>query len=336
MKIGIGIHGPGDTRDIDEFREIVRLADKYGVSHMASGDSVSHEAFTTATMMAADSASARIGATMVNPVTRLPATVAAGLASLNYISKRRAYLILARGDGAVRNAGYTPAKVDTARDYFLALRDLLNKGETVYKGRRTVLRSPLKEWGPGIPLGFVAEGPRMLHLAGALGDHVQVGTGLTREVIQDTLDRVRQGAEEAGRKLFDIDIWWSTRFGLERTAKAAIERSQTSLASMGNHALRGGFEGKQVPVELQDRIAEFHGGWDYTTKGVRNGANVALMEKLGLTNYFMERFGIYGDPEGVVERIRELESFGIDHLHLGVRRAEDMKLLGEEVMPAVA
>lgn len=333
MRIGIGIHGPGETQDIDEFRQIVRLADKYGVTHMASGDSVSHEAFTTATMMAADSESARIGLTMVNPITRLPGTVAAGLASLNYISNRRAYLILARGDGAVRNAGYTPAKVDTARDYFLAVRELLNTGETVYKGRRTLLRSPLKEWGPGIPLGFVAEGPRMLHLSGLLGDHVQVGTGLTKEVIQDTLDRVRAGAEEAGRKLSDVEIWWSTRFSLAKTEQEAMERSLTSLASMGNHALRGGFDGKQVPMELQDRIAQYHEGFNYSKKGGRE--NVALMEELGLTGYFRERFGIIGGPKEVVDRIQQLESLGIHHLHLGARRLADMKLLGE-VMRAVA
>src|SRR5262249_54073075 len=151
------------------------------------------------------------------------------LSSLNYISKRRAYLILARGDGAVRNAGYTPAKVETTRAYFLTIRDLLETGESEYKGRRVVVRPPLKEWGPGIPLGFVAEGPRMLHLAGELGDHVQVGTGLTKEVIEDSLARIEAGAEESGRQLADVDVWWSTRFALARTAKEAVARSLTSL-----------------------------------------------------------------------------------------------------------
>jgi 5,10-methylenetetrahydromethanopterin reductase len=335
MRIGIGIHGPGETQDIDEFRQIVRLADKYGVSHMASGDSVSHEGFTTATMMAADSESARIGLTMVNPITRLPGTVAAGLASLNYISKRRAYLILARGDGAVRNAGYTPAKVETARAYFLAVREALETGATVYKGRRIVLRPPLKEWGPGIPLGFVAEGPRMLRLAGELGDVIQVGTGLTREVIEDSLARIQEGAEAAGRTLSDIDIWWSTRFRLARTEQAAMEHQLVSLASMGNHALRDGYAEKRVPVELHERLARYHQGFDYTVKGVRGGPNVKLMEELGLTSYFRERFGVFGGPEEVAERIRQLEALGIRHLHVGIRRVEDMELLGAEVMPAV-
>jgi 5,10-methylenetetrahydromethanopterin reductase len=335
MRIGIGIHGPGPgTEDIDQFRALVRLADKYGVTHMASGDSVAHEAFTTATVMAADSEFARIGATMVNPITRLPGTVAAGLASLNYVSKRRAYFILARGDGAVRNAGYHSARVDDARECFLAVRELLNRGETIYKGRTVVLRSPLKEWGPGIPMGFVAQGPRMLHLAGELGDVIQVGTGLTKEIIQDSLERIRQGAETAGRKLSDIDIWWSTGgFGLARTKEEALEASLSGLATIGNHSLREGFEGKQVPIEWQERIREYHRRFSFKQKGGRG--NIALMEGLGLTGYFRERFGLVGTPDEVIERIQQLESYGVQHLHIGARGVERMKLLGE-VMRAVA
>ncbi len=336
MRIGIGIHGPGETGDVDGFREIIRLADKYGVAHMASGDSMSHEAFTTASIMAADSDHAAIGATMINPITRNLGTIAAGLASLNFISKRRAYLIVARGDGAVRNAGYPPAKVDDTREFFLALRDVLNEGETVYKDRRTVIRSPLKEWAPGIPMGFVAEGPRMLNMAGALGDLVQIGTGLTKEVVADTLDRIRRGAEEAGRDPTTIDIWWGARFRLAKTFEEALEHTMTGLSSIGNHALRGGFEGKQVPVELHDRLRQYHRGFDYSVKGVRNGKNIALMEELGLTSYFKDRFAVLGGPAEVIERFKQLESIGVHQMHVGIRTPEDMELLGREVIPAVA
>jgi 5,10-methylenetetrahydromethanopterin reductase len=335
MKIGFSIRAPVGP-DIDEFRQVVRLADKLGVAHMGGNDSGQHEAFSIAAVMAADTESARIGATMVNPVVRLPGTTAAGLMSLNFISKGRAYLVLARGDSGVHNNGYTPAKVETVRAYFLALRELLDTGQTVYKGRHVVLRGHLKEWGPGIPIGFVAEGPRMLHLAGALADHVLVGTGLTKEVIQDTLRRIEEGAAGAGRKLSDIDIWWGGRFHLARTEKEAMEDpgTLTSLASMGNHALRGGFEGKHVPVELHDGIAQYHRGYDYRVKGVAGGPNVQLMEKLGLTGYFRERFGVIGGPAEVIERTRQLESFGVTTFQMGVHRLKDMELF-EEVVRAV-
>jgi 5,10-methylenetetrahydromethanopterin reductase len=336
MKIGFGIMAPGQTPDVDEFRAIVRRADQAGVSHIGAAESMAHESFTIAGLIAAETESARVGLTMINPITRLPGTVAAALASLGYISKRRAYLILARGDGAVRNAGYTPAKVETVRAYFLAVREILEHAETVYKGRRIVLRSPLKEWGPGTPMGFVAEGPRMLHLAGELADVVQVGAGLTSEVVRDSIERIRDGAEEAGRKLSDVEIWWGGRFHLARTAQEAFDdpATLTSLASMGNHALRGDYEEKRVPVELWDRLGRYHREFDYAVKGVRHGKNVQLMQELGLTSYFNDRFGVIGGPEEVVERLRHLESLGVTNIGLGVRRLADMDLL-EEVMRAV-
>ena len=335
MNISFDVMAPGSTTDVDEFREIIRRADRAGVSLIGAGDSMVHESFTIAGLIASNTASARVGLTMINPITRLAGTVAAGLASLNYISKRRAYLILARGDGAVRNAGYTPARVETARAYFLAVRELLETAEATYKGRHIVLRSPLKEWGPGIPLGFVAEGPRMLHLAGELGDMVQVGTGMTKEVIQDSVERIKDGAVEGGRSLADVEIWWVGRFHLARTKQEALEHpsTMTSLASMGNHALRGDFAEKQVPLELHDRLAKYHRGFDYTKKGGQE--NVALMRRLGLLDYFGERFGIIGGPDDVVERLRQLESLGVTNVGLSARRLRDMDLL-EGVLRAVA
>ena len=334
MKISLNIRAPGSTPDVDEFREIMRRAERAGVSCVGAGESMSHESFTIAGLIAADTSSMRVGLSMINPITRLPGTVAAALASLNYISRRRAYLIIARGDGAVHNAGYTPAKVETARAYFLAIRELLESAETTYKSRHIVMRSPLKEWGPGIPLGFVAEGPRMLQLAGELGDLVQVGAGFTREVVEDSLERIRDGAHESGRSLDDLEIWWGGRFRLARTTKEAVEHPSTltSLASMGNHALRGDFVEKRVPAELHERLAEYHLGFDYARKG--GAENVALMQRLGLTDYFAERFGIIGAPDAVVARLRHLESLGVQNIELGARRLADMDLL-EDIIRAV-
>ena len=174
----------------------------------------------------------------------------------------------------------------------------------------------------------------MLHLAGELGDMVQVGIGMTKEVIQDSVERIKDGAVEAGRSLADVEIWWVGRFHLARTKQEALEHpsTMTSLASMGNHALRGDFAEKQVPLELHDRLAKYHRGFDYTKKGGQE--NVALMRRLGLLDYFGERFGIIGGPDDVVERLRQLESLGVTNVGLSARRLRDMDLL-EGVMRAV-
>ena len=297
---------------------------------------MSHECFTIASAMAMLSRSAAIGATMVNPVTRNIGTIAASLASLDFLSGGRAYLILARGDGAVRNVGSPPATVENTRTFFLALRDLLKHGETTYQDKHIVLRGSLRSYGRSMPLGLVAEGPRMLRMAGEIADLVQIGSGLTPEVIRDSIERVHAGARAAGREPSEIDIWWGTRFHVAPTRQEAVEGSIVSLASIGNHALRGGLEGKQVPEELQDRLRRYHEGFDYTVKGVKNGKNVALMEELELTDYFMERFGVVGTADEVAERLHSLEPLGVRQVHVRVSRLEDLELLGEQVMPSLA
>ena len=337
MKIGVGIHAPGDLENLAEFHEMLRLADRYGVSHLATGDGVTIEAFTRASVMATLTTTPAIGATMFNPITRHLGTIAVSLASLNYLSNGRAYGILARGDGAVRHVGSGPATMDATKEFFVALRQVLREGETRYQGNRLRLRSPLQEWGLGVTLGMVAEGPKMLGLAGSLADLVQVGTGLTPEVVRDSTERIRQGALQVGRDPDSVTILWGARFCLSTNREEALEGSLTSVASIGNHALRGGLQGKNVPAELHDRIREYHRRFDYSTKGMRGGAdtNVAVMEELGLTHYFRERFGVIGTPDEVVERLRQLQSYGVNNLHIRVRRVKDLKLLGEEVIPAV-
>ena len=119
-----------------------------------------------------------------------------------------------------------------------------------------------------------------------------------------------------------------------------MELSLTSLASMGNHALRGGdYVTKKVPPELHDRLRRYHKGFDYDVKGVKyegakHGKNIALMEDLGLTDYFLDRFGVVGTPGDIVDRLHYLETLGVEQIGIAVHRLHDLRLLGEKVLPA--
>ena len=80
-------------------------------------------------------------------------------------------------------------------------------------------------WGRGrIPIYLAASGPRMLELAGEIADGVIINTGLAPDIVRDSIARVRTGAEEAGRRLEDVDLWWLP--GRER-AKTSGRRPST-------------------------------------------------------------------------------------------------------------
>src|SRR5207302_7134532 len=106
---------------------------------------------------------------------------------------------MASGDSAVLNIGYEVATRARIEDYVTCVRDLLAKGEATYQGRPQRVRWASTVTRQRIPISICAEGPKMLHLDGRIGDGVTAGTGLLPEVIKDTIARVHAGAREAGR-----------------------------------------------------------------------------------------------------------------------------------------
>lgn len=341
MKIGLHLiarpdrEGDGAT----EFASRVALADSYGFDRITTGDVQGNhlECFTALTYMACLTKRAAVGPLTTHGVTRDPGVAAAAIASLAAIADGRVFFVLGRGDGSVRNVGLAPATVAETRDYFLAVRGLLHTGAATYRGRRLKLAWPSSA-PRRVKLYMVAEGPRMLDLAGALADGVYVGAGLLPEVIDATLDRLRAAAAEAGRDPAELDVWWATRCSVAATEDEAIRAVRESLSSMGNHALRGDYAAKLVPDGLFERLTEYHARYDYNAKNSLGAGslNADVMDELGLTPYFLDRFGIVGTPDQIVVRLEALRGRGIERIHLGAEGSDDLDLLGRSVLPRLA
>lgn len=345
MKITVRISAPPTFTDgiasPTAFADRIRRADEYGFDRISVGDTQLNnlECFTALGVAAHNSAKALLGPGVTNPVTRDVGVMANTLASLDAVSGGRMFCLIARGDGAVHNAGLKPASVDRMREYFTGLRDLLHTG-IAKVGSRTVRLPWAGRHEHKVPLYLVAEGPRMLRMAGEIADGVFVGAGLTPEVIADTLARIGEGAAVAGRSVADLDIWWDTRSGIALTRDDAMHRARESLASVGNHVFRTGFDGKHAPAELHDRLRSYAQRFDYSEKGT-SAQNGPLMDELGLTDYFEERFGVIGTPEQVVDRLRQLKKLGVTQISMathdrGLKGVPDsVTLLGEHVLPQV-
>jgi 5,10-methylenetetrahydromethanopterin reductase len=344
MRVTVRISAPPtkgpDGFTAEGFKERIRRADDYGFDRISVGDTQLNnlECFAALNLAATRSTRALLGPGVTNAVTRDVGVMANALASLDVVSGGRAFCLIARGDGAVRNAGLKPATVAGMRDYFLALRSLLDSGQGTL-GDRTIRLPWVGRYERKVPLYMVAEGPRMLRMAGEIADGVFVGAGLTEVVVKESLATIEAGARSAGRELSDLDIWWDTRSGIGLTEEDALHRAKESVASIGNHAFRAGFEGKHVPEELHDVLRDYASRFDYSEKGT-SSQNGPLMEELGLTDYFVERFGVVGTPEQVVERLRALEKIGVTQISMashdrGIEGPGSVDLLGEQVLPHV-
>lgn len=346
MKVAFGLimapGGPLLRRDeAGRFGDLVKMAEDYGIAAIGTYDSafIGGDAYVRATLMALAATRAQVGLRPTNPLTREPQVAASFLASLDSLTAGRAFMEIASGDSAVLNIGYKIASRARIADYVACVRDLLATGEAAYQGRPQRVR-----WSGGvvrsrIPIYICAEGPRMLHLGGAIGDGVIAGTGLFGEVIRDTVARVRAGAREAGRDPAAVDVWFTARTSLHENRDKAIENVKGSVSSILNHAMRFSLEGKHVPDELRGRVQEYVDGYELYDHVLHSGRNTRRMEELGLTDYAIRRFAIAGNPNDWIVRIEEVAAAGAAKLWIGPligsldRQLRDMRLLGEQIMP---
>jgi len=345
MKIAIGIHlvtpGPLLRRDeVKQFADLVKMAEDYGAEAIGTYDSsfIGGDATARATIIALASTKARVGLRPTNPITREPQVMASFLASLDSLTEGRAFMDIATGDSAVLNIGYRIATRARIESYVNCIRELLANGEAMYENRPQRIRWQANVPRTRIPISICAEGPKMLHLGGRIGDGVIAGTGLLPEVISDTVARIESGALDAGRSPDAVDIWFTTRTALHDDREKAWEHAKASVSSILNHSMRQTLDGKLVPDELRDRIREYVDGYVLYDHVVSGGENPRRMDALGLTDYAMRRFALAGNANDWIARIEELGSYRATKLWLNAeggkidRQMHYMRILGEQIM----
>ena len=94
-----------------------------------------------------------------------------------------------------------------------------------------------------------ASGPKMLQLAGEVADGVIINTGVTPEIVRDSITQVRLGAERA---LDDVDMWGLPLTNVRDDRAVAVDEVAMTLASAGSHLSRFGTAGKHVPPISSD------------------------------------------------------------------------------------
>ncbi|HXJ83845.1 MAG TPA: LLM class flavin-dependent oxidoreductase [Candidatus Methylomirabilis sp.] len=327
--------------DVPKFTELVRRAEGYGAVAIGTYDSgfLGGDAYMRATLMAQATSRAAIGLRPSNPLTREPQIMASFLASLDALTNGRAFLDIASGDSAVFNIGFPAASRARIEDYVSCVRGLLAKGESTYQGRPQRVRWAASAVRPRVPISICAEGPRMLHLGGRIGDGVIAGTGLLPEVIKDTIARIHAGARDAGRDPSDVDIWFTTRNALDVDHDTAMDRVKASVSSILNHAMRFGLEGKLLPDEMKKTVQEYVDGYELYDHVLHAGRNPKRMDELGLTDYALRRWALAGTPKDWIARIEQIADAGAAKIWVGLgghdldRQLEDLRMLGEEIMP---
>jgi len=345
VKVSFGVSlGPPtpllQQKDTQGFLDLAKMADDYGAEAIGTYDTafIGGDAYVRATLLALGSTRARVGLRPTNPLTREPQVMASFLASIDSMTGGRAFMDMGSGDSAVLNIGHRAASRARIEDYVRCVRDLLATGEATYQGRPQRVRWASTVIRPRVSISICAEGPKMLHLGGRIGDGVIAGTGLLPDVIEDTIARIHAGAREAGRDPSDVDIWFTTRTSLHEDRERAIEGVKASVSSILNHSMRFGLDGKHVPDDLRAKIQAYVDNYELYDHVLQDGQNPRRMEALGLTQYAIDRFALAGNPHDWIERIEQIAAAGARKLWVGLRASDMesqrhyMRILGRDIM----
>lgn len=309
MKFGVGIV----PHDLKETAVSAKLAEDQGFDYVGIPDSQSlwRELYLSLSVVANATSNVRIGPTVSNVLTRHPAVAASAIATLNEISGGRAFLGIGSGDSAVLNLGLRPARLAEMEEYIRALRAILSGESHDYKGRSIHV-----QWSKEpVPIVMSAEGPKTLALAGALADAVIIHSGLTKDVLEDTIARIREGERAAGRPEGSAEVWAFAKCNISDRREDAIDEIKMALVASGHHAFRFTLEGKNVPEELQESVMALQGEYVASEhEQLGETRNAALSDELGLTDFLAGRFAVVGTPDECLEKVRTIKDAGVDHL----------------------
>ena len=245
MKFGVTMF-PNISRTLPTERGWPR---KMGFDYVGIADSQSlaRELYVTLGVVAASTGRVMLGPTVTNPLTRHPAVAASAIASINELSGGRAFLGLGSGDSAVLNLGLRPARLAGAASLHPDRpRDAGRRKPASTGGDRAHVRwAASTALSTGVPIAMSAEGPRTLAMAGTVADAAIIHTGLTPEVLNDTVARIREGERAAGREEGATSVWAFAKCNIANNRDDAIEEIKMALAASGHHAFRFTLEGKK-------------------------------------------------------------------------------------------
>lgn len=310
------------------------MAEDLGFDYVGIPDSQSlwKELYLSLGVVAGATSKVGIGPTVTNALTRHPAVAASAIATLNEMSGGRAYFGIGSGDSAILNLGLRPARLKELEEYIEAMRTILTGQSADYKGRSIHV-----QWSENpVPIIMSAEGPKTLNLAGRIADAVIIHSGLTKDVLADTIARIREGEKAAGRPEGTAKVWAFAKCNVADRREDAIDEIRMALAASGHHAFRFTLEGKNVPEELQEAVMALQGEYvPAQHEQLGETRNAALSDELGLTDFLADRFAVAGTPDECLAKVRTIQDAGVDNLLiLAISSDSDniIRRFGEEVI----
>lgn len=170
-----------------------------------------------------------------------------------------------------------------------------------------------------------AQGPKMLMLAGEIGDGVLINASHPRD-IEDATKFVREGARKIGRDVGELGVAAYTSFSVSEDPKKALKAATPVVA--------------YIVAGCPESILGSHGVSVDAAAKIRDGITRGLWKDAfgQVTPEMIEAFSICGTPDICVEKITNLMKLGVTQFvvgsPIGPNIREAINLIGQNIFPA--
>ena len=286
------------------------------------------EPYILLTLMAQATTTLRLGTCVTNPGTREPSVTASALAVLQELSGGRFDLGIGRGDSARRVLGKTPTSMADLENAVHVIRALAEGRQVEYEG--AMLELP---WATShrLPVWIAGYGPVALKLTGRVADGSMLQIG-DPDLIRWFVAQVHASAVEAGRDPASVRIMAAAPAHVGDPADGR-DRIRWFPALVGNHVvdLVNKYQG-DLPEGLT-RYVRGRQAYDYLHHAEVGSSNADFV-----ADDIVDRFGIVGDVDAHVAKLRVLAEAGVDQFNLYLMNGneeEQLEIYGREIIPAL-
>ncbi len=268
------------------------------------------------------------GTGVTNPWMIHPVITAQAILSLDELAPGRVVLGIGAGDKTTLEAvGVEMGKPLAAVKETIEIFRKMTSGESVaYQG--TVFKTAGAKFNfkpkNQIPVYVGAQGPKMLEMAGKIGDGVLINASHPSDV-EYAVKMTGEGMKQAGKSAGDVDIAAYTSFSINEDLNKAIKAATPVVAFI--------VAGSPPPV------LDKHGINLAKADEIRAALKVGDFGKaLGVvTPEMINAFSICGTPDMCIEKIAELKKIGISQFVVGSPVGPKVKdaidLIGTKIIP---
>jgi probable F420-dependent oxidoreductase len=238
---------------------------------------------------------------------------------------------IGRGDSSRRVVGLKPVKVADFEARCRMIKDLMNGRKVDWNGKELELTWARKEV-PEIPMWIAGYGPRALAVAGRVADGVIIQLA-DPVIIQWIMDTARKAAEEVGRDPSELKCIVGAPSHITDDLADAREQVRWFPAMVSNHVMdlieKYGWD-SEIPTALTDfvKARKFYDYKEHSRVGARHGEFV--------TDEICDRFCVLGTAEQATDKLKELESVGVDQFNIYLmthNQEETLAAYGDKIIP---